>query len=142
MMEIVVSSKELVDRPFTKRSLHRLMHLKVDLIPEPVVQHNSQYKNKRSFPGDKRQQYCHRSGFYRRFVNIEANLFVLPRGDRLIGENLEIVLMMSNGVGFKIAPKRSSPPAQETLLVHQLTVHLVFYERHQNTGEYKPAANF
>jgi hypothetical protein len=118
------------------------MHFQMDLVPDPVVQSRDSDKDERTGPGKEANHERERYGFDRSFVNVEANLFVRSRRNRLIGKIVRIMLdVVDNRMSPEGALKRWISLTEKVPAVHQLAVHLMLHEGHHDAREYKPAGN-
>src|SRR5919109_115403 len=113
----------------------------MNFVPHPVVKCHNSYEDRRTLPG---YQCDHRSNWdrlYRRFTHSQPDLLIFTRRDRVVAEYPGVMLMMHKGVSLKYAPEGRSMRAQDVLLVHQLAVHKMLDEGHQDARKDEPATD-
>jgi hypothetical protein len=138
-MQAVISREKPVDRPGAEDPLLRFVHLKMNLVPRPVVKHHRGDKDDYSFPGYKGNKRGNWKSLEGRFANRQPYLLVFTTRDGFITEYLGVVLVMHKSVSLEDTLEGRRMGTEEVGSMHQLPVNLVLDKGHQNAREDEPA---
>jgi hypothetical protein len=104
----------------------------MNLAPQVVMDADYNQETYSALPRNYRKQGRNRERFHETFFYTETNSAVLTNTDRLVGKDVVIMHMVKNGVTLEYPIECWNYRRQRILTMHQISVRLMLYKRHQH----------
>ena len=142
MVKKVVAGTKFIQRPIRKKSVRGLVHLKMNLIPNRMVDTYNEHEHASPYWRKKEQYDRDGQAFDEALPKIQANTSIFSLWHRIIMEHLAVLGMVLNGMARKnlLTQPQIFEERSPRLFVHEPTMNLMLDKRHQNNHRRKPAS--